>query len=122
MSECFNKANANPRLLFKVTVSPAAVMTPLLGPGQKPDPDKGEGEVELMGFLIVSQSELPVPNCSVFGGQHSTVVHRGADTGHGAWVCSLWGVFFPLSFVMHKVAVGLVPLCHIAPSRTATAK
>lgn len=64
----FNKAGANPRLLFKVMVSPAAAMIPLLGPGWETDPDKGEGKAKLMGFLIVSQSELPVPNCSGFGG------------------------------------------------------
>lgn len=47
-------AGANPRLLFKVMVSPAAATILLLGPGQKTDPDKGEGKAELMGFLIVS--------------------------------------------------------------------
>lgn len=86
----FNKAGANPRLLFKVMVSPAAAMILLLGPGQKTDPDKGEGKAELMGFLIVSQSELPVPNCSGFGGSAaSAVARRGTGAGRGAWVCSL---------------------------------
>jgi len=76
----FNKAGANPRLLSEAMVSSAAVMILLLGPGQKPDADKGEGKADLKGFLIVSQSELPAPNCSGFGGR----ARRGARTGCGA--------------------------------------
>lgn len=63
----FNKAAVNPRLLFQVMLSPATEVIPLLGSGQKTAPDEGKGEVGLMRFLIVSQPELPVPNCSGFG-------------------------------------------------------
>lgn len=118
----FNKAGANPRLIFKVTASPAAAVIPLLGPGQKTDPDKGEGKAELTGFLIVAQSELPVPNCSGFGGSTvSTVALRGAGTGQGTWVCSLW-VFFLFNLRCTKWLWGFVPLCHTTSSRAATAK
>lgn len=38
----FNKDGANPQLFFKMMVSPAAAMIPLLGPGWKIDMDKEE--------------------------------------------------------------------------------
>lgn len=74
----FNKAGANLWLLFKVMVSPVAEVILLLGPGWKTDPDKGEGKAGLMGFLIVSQSELPGCNCSRFGvAQHPQWLTEG---------------------------------------------
>lgn len=38
----FNKDGADPRLPFKMMVSPAAAMIPLLGPGWKTDTNKEE--------------------------------------------------------------------------------
>lgn len=117
----FNKAGANPRLFFKAMVSPAAAMILLLGLGWKPDP--GEGKAEIMGFLIVSQSELPVPNCSGFGGSTaSTAACRGAGTGRGTWVRSLQAFFFLFNLQCAKWLWGFVPLCHITSSCAATAK
>lgn len=118
----FNKAGANPRLLFKVMVSPAAAMILWLGPGWKTDPDKGKGKAELMGFVIVSQSELPVADCGGFGGSAASAVACGGAGAGRALGFAHFG-FFPLfNLRSTKWLWGFVPLCHITSSRAGTAK
>lgn len=121
MSVC-NKAGANPRLFFKAMVSPAAAMILLLGLGWKTDSDPGEGKAEIMGFLIVSQSELPVPNCSGFGGSTaSTAAHRGAEQVKALGFAH-FRVFFLFNLQCARWLWGFVPFCHITSSHAATAK